>query len=126
MKNTLSIRIKIIIPLIVLTPLAGIVGTFGIYNHFYSSLLSQLELRAESYADSIRRAIEISGQSHNIDRILHAYGENQDISNIVLAAHTPLIIIASTQNKYVGQNAETLNKPHITKRLGEVITNKTE
>ena len=125
MMSQISIRAKIIIPLIALTAIVVLIGTLSIYNHFQSSLLNQLELRSESMADSLRRSIEISGQHQHIHRILNAYHESKDVNKIILASGAPATVIASTKNKHVGKTMDALNDEIIAQYLTNTINSKT-
>ena len=121
-----SIKGRIIIPLFVMTACVAAIGTAGIYHHFSSSLLSQLQLRTEAFADSVRRAIEIAGNDSNRNRILHAYAESESVTGIILAAGQPAKIIASTRNKHIGHFVDVLGDPLIFRHQNEVIANKAE
>ena len=121
-----SIKGRIIIPLFVITACVAAIGTAGIYHHFSSSLLSQLRLRTEAFADSVRRAIEIAGNDGHRNRILHAYAESEGVIGIILAAGQPAKIIASTRNKHIGHFVDVLGDPLIFRHQNEVISNKAE
>jgi len=119
MKN--SLRTKFVVPIVVLTLALSMLGAYGINTFFSSSLRTQLKLRAEAHADSVRRTIEISDDTKINRRVVNAYGESKDVKLIILASGKDLIISLSTHNKYIGVKVEHLDDEIIYLQLHKAI-----
>ena len=119
-----SIKSKVIVPLFILAGVISVVGTTGIYMHFQLSLFSQLELRTKSIADAVRRSVEISRDIGNSQRMLHAFGEDEDIKGIVLSAGRPAKVVSATRSKYIGDSIDLIEDAAVAKHQREVIESK--
>ncbi len=116
-----SLKRKLFLPLLGIGSVLTAVSLLGIYVNAHQRLDRTLRLRAELIADMVREAEEHVSGPEELQRIVTAFGPEQEVSLIVVVAGDPSEVVASTEPSWLGLRLEELPTKDVGEDLEQAI-----
>jgi PAS domain S-box-containing protein len=113
--NTLSLRAKVLIPLLTLGLAVSSVGVWLQHHEFALRLEQQMLTRAQVLADVVDYTAGVAHEPTEVIRLVRALGGELDVNLIVVVDGDPPGVIACTEDAWVGLPFSAI--PHETARV---------
>lgn len=116
-----SLRIRIVIPLMLIGATLLIAGTVYIHRNFTQLVDKQLHERAQVIGNALAYAAEITGPSPQLARLVNSLGAESDVLHITVVAGIPAQVIACTRNAWLNTRLENLPDAEQQAQLRQVL-----
>ncbi len=120
MKTPASLRRRILAPIAALGAAAAVGVGFAAYYRTAPLLLSSVQRTEEVLADAIDDLAEASGKSPQLIRSVNSLAGHPGVKLVLVAAGSPLEVIASSRNAWIGLPVDRLPDAALAARIARV------
>ncbi|WP_337288540.1 response regulator [Candidatus Methylomirabilis sp.] len=113
----LSLKTKIVVPLLVISVVLVALSVWFTQRLFAQRLEEQARFRVQHLANAVKAAAKATSESAELIRIVHALGEEPDVTFIVVASGETLRVLAATKQAWIGRSIADLPEKDMTQHL---------
>ena len=121
-----SLETKIVIPLLVISALLVALSMWVTQRLFAERLEEQAAYRVHHLASAVKAVARIAGEPTELMRIVHALGEEPDVTFIVVASGETLRVLAATKQAWIGRSISDLPEKDATQHLTNTMATQQE
>lgn len=108
-----SLRFKLLVPMAVIGLLVTAGSTWKAHLFYQKTLTEKALKRAELLAHAVENVAEALSVPGELQRIVTAFGAEDDVTRILLVSEHPARVIASTENRLVGKSLSAIEPLYV-------------
>jgi PAS domain S-box-containing protein len=116
-----SLKTKIVIPLLVISVILIALSVWLTQRLFAQRLDEQARFRVHHLANAVKAAARTTSEPVELTRIVHALGEEPDVTFIVVISGETLRVLAATKESWIGRSVTDLPEKDITQHLASTM-----